>query len=373
MSKNIQTKAVVVISLITVITCSIIFLSAPSPAHDKNESSTTYVNTIKPQIIEFQPTYTSYGRITAREQLTLRAQITGEITALHPNFELGALIKKGEIVSKIDDRPLKNQLISAQNQYAIAKAQLELEKAQQTVASKELALIAQEYDNAITDKAIRLREPQMIAAQSEVAISKKATELASLALEKATFISPRTYQIIERSVHLGDFVSQGQALATLADLSTLRIETLVPKNVAKQLSLNQEVLVRTADNQSTLGHINHIVPKLDTKTQLQKIIIILDDNNFILDEFVEIDLSLKRRKNIIKLPLTAISNETVWVVDNTNTLQNKAIKVVWNDKHWAYAINNLAVNEHVVEHKLSGPRIGTKVTIIAKPVSLVSQ
>ncbi len=371
MPKNTQTRAVVVISLLTVITCSIIFLSAPSPAHDKNESSKTYVNTIQPEVIEFQPTYTSYGRITAREQLTLRAQTTGEITALHPNFELGAFIKKGEMLSKIDDRTLKNQLVSAQNRYTIAKAQLALEKAQQTVASKELALASQGYNNTVTDTAIRLREPQMIAAQSEVTISKKETELASLALEKATFISPRNYQIIERSVHLGDFVSQGQALATLADLSTLRVETLVPKSVAKQLSPDQEVLVRTADNQSTLGRVNHIVSKLDSKTQLQKIIVVLADSNFILDEFVEIDFSLKRHKNIIKLPPTAISNETVWVVDDKNILQNRPFEVIWNDKNWVYAINSLAKGEQVAEHKLSGARTGIKVTVIAKPITLV--
>lgn len=360
------------ISLVTLVTCSLIFTTAPLPAKDKDEERRLYVNTISPKAIDFKPTYTSYGRINTREKLTLRAQVSGEIVALHPNFELGATINKGEMVTKIDDRPLRNRLVSAQNQYTIAQTNVELEKAQQQVASKELALVTEQaYNDAVTDKAIRLRQPQMAAAQSELAIAKNAVELAQLDIEKATFISPRTYQVIERTVHIGDYVSQGQALATLADLSTLRIKALVPKNIAKELVINQNVTISNNDTSRSMGYISHIVPKLDSKTQLQQIIIALtSDNNFVLDEFVQVDLSLSPQKNIIKLPLTAINDDAVWIVDTQNTLQPKKLDIVWNDKNWVYAVNNLNPGEQVVEYKIAGAQAGTKVTIITKPTKV---
>ncbi|MGB0833729.1 MAG: efflux RND transporter periplasmic adaptor subunit [Psychrobium sp.] len=360
------------ISLVTLISCSLIFATAPLPAKDKDEERRLYVNTITPKTIDFKPTYTSYGRIGTREKLTLRAQVSGEVVALHPNFELGATINNGEMVTKIEDRPLRNRLVSAQNQYTIAQTKVALEKAQQQVASKELALVTEQaYNDAVTDKAIRLRQPQMAAAQSELTIAKNAVELAQLDIEKATFISPRTYQVIERSVHLGDYVSQGQALATLADLSTLRIKALVPKNIAKELVINQDVIISNNDTSRSMGYISHIVPKLDSKTQLQQIIIALtSDNNFVLDEFVQVDLSLSPQKNIIKLPLTAINNDAVWIVDTQNTLQPKKLDIVWNDKNWVYAVNNLNPGEQVVEHKIAGAQAGTKVTIITKPTKV---
>ena len=367
-----STWKVTAISLVTLVTCSLIFATAPLPAKDKDDERRLYVNTIKPKAIDFKPTYTSYGRIDTRERLTLRAQVSGEVVTLHPNFELGTTINKGEMVTKIDDRPLRNRLVSAQNQYTIAQTNVKLEKAQQQVASRELALVTEQaYNDAVTDKAIRLRQPQMAAAQSELAIAKNAVELAQLDIEKATFISPRTYQVIERSVHLGDYVSQGQALATLADLSTLRIKALVPKNIAKELVINQDVIISNNDTSHSVGYISHIVPKLDSKTQLQQIIIALSgDNKFVLDEFVQVDLSLSPQKNIIKLPLTAINNDAVWIVDTQNTLQPKKLGIVWNDKNWVYAINNLNPGEQVVEHKIAGAQAGTKVTIIAKPTKV---
>ncbi|MGB3626792.1 MAG: hypothetical protein WA989_13240, partial [Henriciella sp.] len=89
------------------------------------EDSIPYVETatIEPAGNRYQ--VTAPGRLQARETLSLVGEVSGKVTGINPNLELGGRIGKGEIILKIDDGDFRADLARADAQVSTAKARVE--------------------------------------------------------------------------------------------------------------------------------------------------------------------------------------------------------------------------------------------------------
>ncbi|MCI5132261.1 MAG: hypothetical protein D3904_12260, partial [Candidatus Electrothrix sp. EH2] len=55
-----------------------------------------------------------YGEIVSRTELTLPAEVAGRIVSAHPNLLIGTVVKKGELLYKINEQDFRLNLDSAQ-------------------------------------------------------------------------------------------------------------------------------------------------------------------------------------------------------------------------------------------------------------------
>jgi membrane fusion protein, multidrug efflux system len=183
--------------------------AAPSPA-----PAVTVAYPVYREVIEWD-TYT--GHLEAPESVNVAARVSGLIVATP--FTEGAIIKKGDVLFSIDDRPYKADLAAkiadqerSQAQLAIAQTNFD----RQVEAIKVHAVSQQDYDTA---KAVRDQAAAVLAA------AKAAVDLSRLNLEWCQVTSPIDGRVANKIVTVGNLVNGGAGQATL--LTTIQSVTPV--------------------------------------------------------------------------------------------------------------------------------------------------
>lgn len=76
------------------------------------------------QLADYQPTFTVYGNTIAGDSVDLRALVSGEITAVHPNLSAGATVTAGEVLVEVDRFEYEGALTEAKANLQEANARL---------------------------------------------------------------------------------------------------------------------------------------------------------------------------------------------------------------------------------------------------------
>jgi RND family efflux transporter MFP subunit len=362
---NIKT---LILSLLIIIISTAILTTAPTQELLARTEKVLSVSVIDVSPQAFTPNYQAYGRTESPKLLTLTAQVEGEIIYVNEAFVEGGQLNKGDIIYQIDNSDFQNKLNQSKSELKIAQANLQLELGEQKVAEREYNQIRDRFskENLILQKSLLLRIPQLEKAKASVAIAQSNVRLAEKNLQRCKVISNGDYTVLVKGVYHGGFVNKGDNLGELAQLSTLRISLAVPIKVAAMLKVNQNVVITGGNNREHYAFVSHISPNLHEKSQLQQIYLSIVNHNesFILGEFITAYLNLTEHKNTLKIPLSVIENETLWVVNHKHKLLSKKITVIWQNENYAIINNNLTNGELVVKSKISGAINGMTANIV---------
>ena len=183
---------------------------------------------------------TASGTLSARSTVTVGAQVSGRITELHADFN--DKVKKGQIVAKLDEQVLREQIDQQQAAYDLAVANER--KAEVAVMDgdrqykRQLQLQSQQLVAGATVEAAEVTYKSAVAAMSaaKAGISQAAANLkqANINLAYATIISPVDGVVLSRAVEVGQTVQSSMTAPTLftiaEDLSRMQIDTSVAES-----------------------------------------------------------------------------------------------------------------------------------------------
>ncbi len=164
------------------------------------------VTVAKPEVRDISDFKEFTGRFEAKESVEIRARVGGYLTKT--SFQEGAIVKKGDLLFVIDQRPYEAALKKAEAAVKVAASQLAFakgnyERAQSLFASGDVS--AQLRDQ-------RLQERDTAAATLDSA--KAAAETARLDLSYTKIASPLDGRIGQKLVSDGNLVEAGQTLLT---------------------------------------------------------------------------------------------------------------------------------------------------------------
>jgi len=165
--------------------------------------------------------YSAEATVEAVRQSTVSSQIAGRIVELR--FDVGDVVKKGDVIARIDERAATQALAASQAQVAEAEAALRnarvnFERSKQLLAQKFIS-------SAAVDKA----EADYKAAQARVAALLAGAGQAATERSFATLFAPYSGVVSARHVELGEMATPGKPLLTGFDPSTLRVVATVPQ------------------------------------------------------------------------------------------------------------------------------------------------
>lgn len=146
------------------------------------------------------------GRFEAVETVKLRPRVSGYIDQVH--FAEGKLVKRGELLFTIDQRPYQVQLQRAQAELARAQAQTALSQTELARAEKLLAVRAvsqEEYDQRAS------RRQQL---QAEVQAARAAVAAAQLDFDYTRVMAPIDGRVSRAEVTAGNYVTAGDSVLT---------------------------------------------------------------------------------------------------------------------------------------------------------------
>jgi multidrug efflux system membrane fusion protein len=146
------------------------------------------------------------ARIEPSARVEVRPRVSGQVAQVH--FQDGTLVRAGDLLFTLDQRPFRIAVESAQAEAARAEARLTLAEQQ---VQRYTPLVQQRFapESEMDTRRATLRE-----AQAGIAAARAALRQAELDLEFSEIRAPRPGRVSDRRVDAGNLVQQGTTLLT---------------------------------------------------------------------------------------------------------------------------------------------------------------
>lgn len=208
------------------------------------------------------------GRVAPQHAVNVRSAVSAQ--AIDVRTDEGERVTEDAVILRLD---------TAQPQALVAQAR----------AALEAGLVHQRQMQAAFDRATALgdnvtrssredAELALASATNEVERLRGALDLSLNELALYTIMSPLTGVVIMRGVDEGQMVDTQTELFTVADLSTLVVETDVDEVYSARMRVGLEAVLRPAgDDQSRTGSVTFAAPSVDPTTGGRAVRIAFDD------------------------------------------------------------------------------------------------
>lgn len=245
-------------------------------------------------IVEDVPvTIKGYGEVRVRDTVSIAAEVSGTIVAIHPRLEVGEVIPKGEILFQIDARDYNARVQEAsatvsmlghtverlKQQYVIDEARLKTLQRTRELARAEYERIKRLYEtdqvgtqssvdraemafNAAYDSADQLSQVvdlfpiRIEEAQGGLASASAMAQLAGVGLERTIVRAPFDARIKQVNLEVGQYVSPGMNLFTLADDSVLELS--IPLNSSEARNWLQFAAQPAGSKKAWFGELKQV-------------------------------------------------------------------------------------------------------------------
>ena len=160
------------------------------------------------------------GDVDTKENILIQPEFSGTLTSL--NVKAGQRVSKGQILGRIDDAGMSQQLASLENQYALAKTSFERQK---NLWAKKIG-----------------SEIQFLQAQTQMISAQKGVAQMRAQLSKTVIRAPFSGTIDEVYAERGQVVGPSQqGLMRIVNLGNMYVSTTVPESYIGKLKVGTEV------------------------------------------------------------------------------------------------------------------------------------
>lgn len=170
-------------------------------------------------------------------------------------------------------------------------------------------------------------------------------------LEKAEVVASRPGVLTWVNENVGTTVSEGEALARVADLGSYRVEGAISDLYSERMSIGQSVIVRI-NEQDLSGQISNIKPTVTDG--VIAFVVQLDASNHDLlrpNLKVEIFLVTKAKKNIIRIAngpnFKGRKQQFIYVLESGVAVRRK-VNIGLSNFDYVEILDNLAIGEEVI-------------------------
>lgn len=290
------------------------------------------------------------GTVTAHQLIDIKSETQGKITNLY--VELGNHVKKGQVIARIDDRI--QGLAVANAEQALADARQSFERYQNlyqggaaTKAQFDQYKLA--YENA----------------ENQLAQAKKQ-------LSNSAITAPISGQIIQKPVEAGAFASIGSSIATIVDVSRLKVQISVPERDVYTLNTGDSVQITSAvfPGVTYQGKITFISPKGDESHNYPVEISLKNQQEYALKAgtYVTVTFNSKSLTPTLQIPREAlvgsVKNAQVYVVNSDQIAVLRNITVGAEQGNYLEVLKGLQEGERIVTAGQINLTDSTKVQVI---------
>ncbi|MDA2923145.1 efflux RND transporter periplasmic adaptor subunit [Acidobacteria bacterium AH-259-L09] len=307
--------------------------SEVSPGNGNGDEEAVPVELVRARQGEISYFVSSTANLRPLREVSVVAQ--GEGIAKEVLVEEGDHVRKGQLLSRLDDTEPRIRLQSARQKLAQAKLQLETsrirnEKAQvqvkntgeeldryqrlykeKLVSEREVAQIKYKLDELEHDLRVSSSESRELVHKVEELEAE--IEQSQLEISRTRIEAPYSGYITKRTVDLGQTVKNGDELFKLGDFSPLLTEVFLSEREASQVSPGQSVTVISGvdESQSIQGHVARVSPIVDQSTGTVKVTVELKNARgpFKPGAFVQVDIQSDTRRGSVLVPKRAVVEE----------------------------------------------------------------
>jgi len=255
------------------------------------------------------------GSVDTNENILVQPEYQGTLIAL--NVKAGQRVSKGQILGKIDDAGLSQQVASLENQYALAKTTFERQK--------------NLWDQKIGS------EIQYLQAQTQMISAQKGVAQIKAQLAKTIIKAPFSGTIDEVFVEQGQVVAPSQqGLMRIVNISNMFVSTSVPETYIGKLKVGTEVdVIFSSLGKTYKGKIRQIGNFVNPSNRSFGIEVSVPNPENLLrpNQVANLKITDYLNKNTIVVPTNVIQedgqkNKFVYTVTNSDGKTGIAKKVI---------------------------------------------
>jgi len=245
--------------------------------------------------------YKSIGSTRPDEEVDLAFETSGKIVGI--NFTEGTRVKKGDLLAKINDKPLQAQLQKLQAQKKLVD---EKEFRQRSLLDKD-AISKESYDQIVTELQTIQADINLIRAR----------------ISETELRAPFDGIIGVRYLSEGSYANPSTKIARLVKVSPLKLDFSIPERYAGQVNIGYPVTFTIEGfNQTYKATVYAVDPRIveGTRSIVIRAIYPNKDEELKSGHFASVTLLLSKIDNAISIPSESIipemEGETVYVYRN---------------------------------------------------------
>ncbi len=259
---------------------------------------------------------TVVGNLVGAATVDVGPRVAGRIEAIP--VRLGDRVEQGQVVVKVEDRELRQQVSQVQANLEVKRATVVSRQndAKVTGAALERARTSEER-GLISKQALEDADARHNSALSQVAVAE--AQLAStqarldelkITLSNTSVVSPVNGFVGRRNLDPGAFAGTNTAVLSLVDISTVRlIANIVEKDFKRiERGAGAVVEVDAFPGESFKGQVSRVSPVFDPATRMAPIEIEVPNPGFRLKPgmYARVRLLAEHREDILTVPRAAI-------------------------------------------------------------------
>lgn len=241
------------------------------PAEVKNGERPIHVEVLNAKVEDVPVYITGYGEVKSLNVLSISPEVAGKILEIHPRLEIGEIVRRSELLFKIDTsnymaaykearamvEQWENAVSRMRKQYAIDTERLKTIERNRELAKAEFERIqrlfksdrvgtqsgvdrAEQAFNTASDRAVQMGQAVLLypirikEAGSSLESAQARLALTKTNLERCEVRAPFYGRIINVSLEKEQYVRPGQNVVTLADDSILEMHVPLDSRDARQ-------------------------------------------------------------------------------------------------------------------------------------------
>jgi RND family efflux transporter MFP subunit len=239
-----------------------------------------------------------------------------ESVAVH----LGDRVQKGQMIAKVEDREITEQVKQAQAAYDVSVATIRQRQADLTLAQTNLERSRTLYERQLipkqtlddTDARYQSAAAQLDLANAQSAQARARLEELSINLANTVIASPLSGVVAKRVLDPGAWVTPSSSFVSVVDISVVRlVASIVEKDVRfVTAGMPADVEVDAFPGEKFTGTVAHVAPVLDPATRTAQIEVEIQNPDFRLKPgmYARVTFITQRHEGVLVVPLVALAD-----------------------------------------------------------------
>ena len=333
-----------------------------------------------------QEVITSQGKLEAKEYVDVGTQVSGQLQTLA--VELGDVVKKGDLIAKIDPKIYQSQVEATQARMKTLDAQLSEQKALVAQAKQKFArnqslfkadAISKEvFQDAQT--ALNVAEAQLMSINAQIEEAKSSLEESRTNLGYTTIYSPMDGTVVSQTSREGQTLNANQSAPVIVQVANLDVMT-VRAQVAEADIMNIKVgmpayfTILGSQDRKWDATVRQILPTPDVVNDVVLFNVLIDvdnkDRQLMLNMSTQMFFTVGKADNVPVIPVSALGkrmeakdNEKgqayIVKISDRGNISDRLIHVGLMDRASAQVTDGLTIGDKIDEPNLVPATDGKK-------------
>lgn len=302
------------------------------------------------------------GNLIGEATVEVAPKTGGRLTSI--SVKLGDRVRRGQIIAKVEDREIVEQVNQAEASQRVGEATIRQREADLKLAETSVErsrnlfgrqlLPKQTLDDA--EARYTAAVAQVDLARAQLAQSGARLQELRINLSNTNVVSPVDGFVARRNVDPGAWVSQNAGVASIVDISSLRLVANVVEKDLRMVSAGDKAVVEVDayPGEKFNGKIARVSPILDPATRTAPMEVEIPNPQYRLKPgmYAKVNLEVEGRENVLLAPKISLTDSEgqrgVYIPTDEGRAQFKPVKVGIEDSERVEILEGLAEGETIV-------------------------